>query len=111
MITKLARAIWTDYMPKLQGLGQKIAEHDKKMYALGAQSREAFNDLFLAVGVFKEEQFQIFREMVAIYEDVVKCLEDVDKGLEVHESTGLTRAIGNPEHRANVQKYFALMQE
>ena len=111
MLIKLARAIWADYAPKINDIGLKLAEHDKQLHALGTQSGEAFNNLFLAIGVFKEEQFQVINEILAIYEDVVSCLGDVDKGAEIHEDTGLTRSIGNPEHREQVRKYFDLMQQ
>ena len=110
MIIKLAKAVVTDYIPKLAVFFKEREERNKELYAIGVQSGEAINQLREDFQAFEDRQFDVFLQMLAIIEETEKALEDVDKGTDLHKSTGLPRSIGDPDLRREVKHYFDLMQ-
>lgn len=110
MIVKLAKAVWADYLPKLTALVKEREERNKELYRLGVQSGEAINDLRKEFEDFEERQFEVFLKMLTIIEEVENALAEIDKGTELQKSTGLPRSIGDPALRAEVKRYFDLVQ-
>ena len=108
---KILQALWGDYSVKIKAISDKLEQHTKRLYELGLQSGESFNELMQEIGECKDEQFAVVKEIFSIYEDVKQALDDIEHGKEIRPDTGLTRSIAGDEYRAKVRKYVEIVRD